>query len=935
MVDPKPPPARVVWLFAEEDESLARELLRFSAVLARLGLIENWSPLDLLPGQAWDLALFEWVLRADVIMVLVSPDLVAEESRRVKVSLAAVAQARGVRRIRVVPVLLRASLLPDELSSLQVLPRDGKPIAGRRDRDEAFLEVIQGLQEVVAFRPNDSGRGGASLPRVTQEGARGLSGALRESLEPLTMQARPLNVNAIFRLDGPPSVTFVEPPQFPLLKLELGTMGTGLIVEGPSKIGKSTAIKRAMAALGVSEGQQIWWEGQAPPSLDEFRRTLDELLRAKQNTWLFIDDFHYLEDEGYRRTLAFRMKALADRDERHAKVTLIGINPLGGSLVQVMPDLAGRFRILRIDREKDWAGSTKIAELIVRGEQALNARFSRRDEFVVAAGGSFFIAQLLCNRAAARAGVFEPPPRTATIDLGPADVVSAIGTELAARYRAPLLDLAAYDESPPPRGAGLSLLWLLARSDDGFVALKEARLRFPMLRPAFDWLLGSNLTRCFREHPSLKGLLYFNRAAATLTMEDPQLKFYLRQLDWEEFAEASGHGHVSFHPQDGPIWPPTPQPPGVSPGAGRPGATDVAAARASAANGGGASRGAPAAHAEGGRAAKARRVLHLSDLHFATADQATVAYAQLAADLRQQGVERLDALLASGDLVNRATPSEYDAARLFLEQLMSGFSLAPRRIVLVPGNHDVSWTLSEAAYSLHKRSRYGGELKEGAFIEHGPDIVEVRDEEAYRRRFQPFADFYRQITGDEYPLDYNEQGLFADLSDAGLVVLGLNSAWQIDHHYRDRASIHMGALSRALLKLGPPDDRLRVAMFHHPLSGGEDSRIRDDSFLQQLAVHGFRLVVHGHVHKADAGLYRYDRSAGGRRLDIITAGTFGAPVREWVPGYPLQYNLLLVDEQRVTVETRCRREVNGAWEPDAIWRQGPGQDPLPRYHVER
>lgn len=33
-----------------------------------------------------------------------------------------------------------------------------------------------------------------------------------------------------------------------------------------------------------------------------------------------------------------------------------------------------------------------------------------------------------------------------------------------------------------------------------------------------------------------------------------QLKFYLRGLDWEAFAEASGHGRVSFHPEDGPAW---------------------------------------------------------------------------------------------------------------------------------------------------------------------------------------------------------------------------------------------------------------------------------------------------------------------------------------------------------------------------------------------
>jgi predicted MPP superfamily phosphohydrolase len=395
-------------------------------------------------------------------------------------------------------------------------------------------------------------------------------------------------------------------------------------------------------------------------------------------------------------------------------------------------------------------------------------------------------------------------------------------------------------------------------------------------------------------------------------MEDPQLKFYLHELDWEKFAEASGHGRVSFHPEDGPIW-----------------RAAISAGPVASLHDAGSEQGVTES------SASVRRLLHLSDLHFATNDQATVSYAQLAADLRQQGVtDRLDALVVSGDLVNRAEPAEYDAARLFLEYLMSGFGLAARQIVLVPGNHDVSWSLAEAGYSLRKRSQQRGGLPPGTFIEHGTDVIEVRDEEAYRRRFQPFADFYRLVKGVEYPLHYLDQATL-DVPDPRFLILGLNSAWEIDHHFPDRASINAEALAQALLKLGPASaDQLRIAVFHHPIHSGEDSRIRDAAFLQQLAVHGFCLALHGHVHRADAALYRYDRAIGGRQIEIVAAGTLGAPTHDWVPNYPLQYNLLLVAPDKITIETRCRYEVNGAWAPDARWPQGPGKDPLPRYVIE-
>ncbi|MCP4691965.1 MAG: SUMF1/EgtB/PvdO family nonheme iron enzyme, partial [Desulfobacterales bacterium] len=119
----------------------------------------------------------------------------------------------------------------------------------------------------------------------------------------------------------------------------------------------------------------------------------------------------------------------------------------------------------------------------------------------------------------------------------------------------------------------------------------------------------------------------------------------------------------------------------------------------------------------------------------------------------------------------------------------------------------------------------------------------------------------------------------------------------------------------------------------HPLVSPYEDRIKDPGFMQRLAQSGFRVALHGHLHKADSGLFRYDVAEDGRRIHIVGAGTLGAPVREWTPGYPLQYNLLKLTGSRLTVETRRRVDVNGAWGPDAIWIQGPGKDPAPRYTI--
>ncbi len=331
-------------------------------------------------------------------------------------------------------------------------------------------------------------------------------------------------------------------------------------------------------------------------------------------------------------------------------------------------------------------------------------------------------------------------------------------------------------------------------------------------------------------------------------------------------------------------------------------------------------------------------ILHLSDLHITTPDQANLWSNQLAADLYNDlSIPHLDALILSGDIANYSTEEEYIAAQQFLDNLRQDFPLNPNQIILVPGNHDLNWTLAKKAYQLIDRDEYDGELKEGDYIEESASVIRIRDEEKYKQRFAPFSQFYETIKQTPYPLDYNQQYTLDHLPEQNLLILGLNSAWQLDHHYKSRASIHMGALTNALTQIRrTPDYRnsLKIAVWHHPLDSAYSDRITDQGFLEQLAVNGFRFFLHGHIHKAETSLFRYDMSTNGRKLDRICAGTFGAPVREWVPGYPLQYNLLKIADNQLTVKTRRREELNGAWKPDARWLQGAGKTPLDYYAID-
>jgi predicted MPP superfamily phosphohydrolase len=339
------------------------------------------------------------------------------------------------------------------------------------------------------------------------------------------------------------------------------------------------------------------------------------------------------------------------------------------------------------------------------------------------------------------------------------------------------------------------------------------------------------------------------------------------------------------------------------------------------------------------RAEVTGQVLHLSDLHFGTPDNARNWHTAVAEDLKH-GLDcaKLDALILSGDIANRSTPEEYAAARLFLEKLSAEFGLTPQQIIPVPGNHDLNWSLAHKAYRLVEREEVRDKLEEGRFYDEGPRSVWVRDEALYPQRFKHFAAFYQAVRREPYPLDPGDQGLLYHLPAQNLLVLGLNSAWNLDDHFTGRAQINGLAVSNALDRIRKEPayqdkDCLKIAVWHHPVNSPDEDRITHHDFLQSLAKADFLLGLHGHIHKADSGLYRYDRSPGGRRLELCGAGTFGAPISQWVPGYPLQYQLLRFAGDTLTVETRCREELDGAWRPDARWTTEQSKDPEPRYRI--
>jgi GTPase SAR1 family protein/predicted MPP superfamily phosphohydrolase len=296
-------------------------------------------------------------------------------------------------------------------------------------------------------------------------------------------------------------------------------------------------------------------------------------------------------------------------------------------------------------------------------------------------------------------------------------------------------------------------------------------------------------------------------------------------------------------------------------------------------------------------------VLHLSDLHFAAETRLDAVLEPLEADLRRVLCDRpVDYLVISGDFADKCNEGGWALAAQFVTALREGFGLDALRIVLAPGNHDL----------VHSDDYFDVDLKLTGRDPHGKPVVsgEPKPNDKYNSRFHRFGTFYHNLySARAYKEDPDAQ---FDLvpGEGGLYFLALNSAWQIDQYYPERAGLNNVALSKALREVGKVG--FGIAVWHH--AGAGDRKIADTDATQRLADAGFRIVLHGDVHRERNDVLHYLDDA--RRIHLVGSGSFGAAAKDRPESTPRSYSLLRVhrDFKVVEVERRYQRTAEGPYD---------------------
>jgi hypothetical protein len=337
----------------------------------------------------------------------------------------------------------------------------------------------------------------------------------------------------VYKKSGIPTYTFVKPVEYNKILVSLRTKGRGLVIEGPSGIGKTTSIQKAIEELGLNKSVL-----KLSARKKEDREYILALPDLGNIGTVIVDDFHILENDS-KSAIADYLKVLADEESENSKLILIGINKAGDSLIKTAADLNNRIDTVRFENNPD----EKIEELITLGEKALNILLNTKTEIVELSKGSFHIAQYLCNEICTYEGILESQEdkvelRT-SIEIIKQKVLDEFGRTFFSKAKSFASGTRLRREGRAPY---LHLLYWLSKSEDWSIQIDDIIRQYPEHRLSILQVTDKgHLEAVIRDDVTIQDVIHFDTNSRILSIEDPKFMFYLRNLLWTKFAKQVGY----------------------------------------------------------------------------------------------------------------------------------------------------------------------------------------------------------------------------------------------------------------------------------------------------------------------------------------------------------------------------------------------------------
>lgn len=345
-----------------------------------------------------------------------------------------------------------------------------------------------------------------------------------------------IHLEEVFKTSGIPTYTYVDPQKYPELILNLRTPGRGLVIEGPSGIGKTTAVETALQKLNLPVTRL---SARKPDDIEYIQM----LPKIKDVGVVLIDDFHRLPTET-RTSIADLMKVLADTETKETKIIVLGINRAAENLIQIAPDLVNRIDVIRFESEPD----SKIYELIQKGGEILNVSITVKDDIVESAKGSFYLAQLLCREVCLASNILHGSPQqtqtTISFEAVRANVWDRLGMSFKKRCE---LFCTGTRLRKTGRAPYLYILNWLAMGKSWTLDLRQQLRIHTNLKLSVSQIIDKGyLSQLIDSSEELRQVFYYDERSKQLTVEDPQFLFYIRNIPWHQFSKDLGYISIEF-----------------------------------------------------------------------------------------------------------------------------------------------------------------------------------------------------------------------------------------------------------------------------------------------------------------------------------------------------------------------------------------------------
>lgn len=347
-----------------------------------------------------------------------------------------------------------------------------------------------------------------------------------------------IHLEEVFKVGGAPTYTFVEPVEYNQLLVALRTPGRGIVIEGPSGIGKTTALMRGLEHLDLHD-KALQLSARRPQDIE----LIAEIPNLGDVGTVVIDDFHRLDDAN-KQAVADHLKLLADEESSGSKIVIIGINQAGKALIDYAHDLNNRLEVIRFEANPD----VKVEEILLKGQKALKVNINVAGEIVSAANGSFYIAQMLANQVCIDSGVLEERENIEQIDVSFEFSRGKVFERLSRTF----MDRAAlFCQGRRIRKEGrapyLHLLYWLAQSDEWTLNVDKIVRVHPEHRGSILQVADKGyLADLIESNDQIAAVIHFDPVSRLLTVEDPQFMYFIRNLSWNKFARDTGFDSIGF-----------------------------------------------------------------------------------------------------------------------------------------------------------------------------------------------------------------------------------------------------------------------------------------------------------------------------------------------------------------------------------------------------